>query len=315
MNLKLEDLPGVGEATAQKLRKAGILSVEDLAALSAREIAQRVEGLSEDRAFSLAKEARRRLGIGIYTAKQYLEKRRSQPKLSTGIRSLDELLRGGLEPGITELIGGYGTGKTQLCLQLCVTAQLPPEKGGLSGKAFFIDTEHTFSPDRILAIAQRFELDGDSALENVLATYAVNTDHQMELVHEAAQYVKRENVKLIIIDSLTAHFRSEFPGRENLVARQQKLNALIHQLIRLSMIYGVVVVVTNQILDIPECFPGMKPSKPAGGNIVAHGCTFRLWLERSKDLTKITILDSPKHPRASTLVKLTEEGVVDADAS
>ncbi|RLE49103.1 MAG: DNA repair and recombination protein RadA [Candidatus Methanomethylicota archaeon] len=307
---ELESLDGVGAVTAEKLRRGGITCLRDLAALSTRELLQRVEGISEERAFAITRAAREKLGVGIVPAKVYL--RGNAAKLTTGCSGLDAILKGGLEKGITELVGAYGTGKTQLCFQLCVTVQLPKEKGGLGGGAFFIDTEDTFSSTRIVEIARRFGM-GEEVLENIYHAKALNTDHQMDLVEEAFNYVKYNNVKLVVVDSLTAHFRSEYVGREALVARQQKLNRHIHQLQRLFMLYDIVVVVTNQILDVPEYVPGTANYKPAGGNIVAHGCTYRILLEKSKGLTKATIIDSPKHPRASTYFAVKDEGIVDAE--
>lgn len=307
----LEELDGVGPATAEKLRRGGITSLRELAALSTRELLQRVEGISEERAFAITKAAREKVGVGVVPARAYLTRKAS--RLTTGCKSLDSILSGGVERGITELVGAYGTGKTQLCFQLSVTVQLPKEGGGLEGAAFFIDTEDTFSEVRVVEIAKRFGM-GEEALDKIYHAKAYNSDHQMELVEEALNYVKYNNVKLIIVDSLTAHFRSEYVGREALVARQQKLNRHVHQLQRLFMLYDVVIVVTNQILDVPEYIPGSPTSRPVGGNVVAHGCTYRILLERSRGLIKATIMDSPKHPRASAFITVGSEGVADAEA-
>jgi DNA repair protein RadA len=308
----LEDLSGVGPSTAVKLKKAGISSIKELAALSARELLIRSE-LGEGKAEETTRRARASALPKAFTAREYMEKRKNMPRLTTGSKNLDELLRGGLEPGITELIGAYGTGKTQLCLQLCMTVQLTKNRGGLDGKAFYIDTEDTLKPERLEQIAKGIGLEDDRSLDNIFGFKAINSDHQFEGLAQALEYIKDKGVKLLVVDSLTAHFRSEYPGRENLVARQQRLNMFMHELLRLTLLYDLIVVVTNQILDVPEVIPGVKPMRPVGGNVVAHGSTFRLWLERSKGRTRVTMIDSPKHPRGSTYIILTENGVEDAE--
>lgn len=308
----LEELSGVGPSTAIKLRKAGISSIKELAALSARELLIRSE-LGEGKAEETTKKARASALPKAFTAREYMEKRRNMPRLTTGSKNLDALLCGGLEPGITELIGAYGTGKTQLCLQLCMTVQLTKNRGGLDGAAFYIDTEDTLKPERLEQIAKGLGFEDDSALDRIYAFKAINSDHQFEGLTQALEYIKEKGVKILIVDSLTAHFRSEYPGRENLVARQQRLNIFMHGLMRLALLYDLIVVVTNQILDVPEVIPGVKPMRPVGGNVVAHGSTFRLWLERSKGRTRATVIDSPKHPRGSTYFILTEKGVEDVE--
>lgn len=310
--LDLEDLAGVGSSTAQKLRRAGINSVKELAAIPVRELLERSE-LGEAKAEEATRSARDLVLPKVVTAKEFLERRKNMPRLTTGSKNIDSLLDGGLEPGITELIGAYGTGKTQLCLQLCLTVQFTVNRGGIDGSAFYIDTEDTFKPERLVQIARRFGLEDDQMLDRIYCFKAINSDHQFEGLREAVHYIKERSVKLLIVDSLTSHFRSEYPGRENLVLRQQRLNSFVHGLQRIVSLYDIIVVATNQVLDVPEVIPGARPSKPAGGNIVAHGSTFRLWLERSKGMTRITCIDSPKHARGTTYVLLTGGGVEDVE--
>jgi len=188
---------------------------------------------------------------------------------------------------------------------------LPPEKGGLSARAVYIDTEGTFRPERIIQIARFRGLDPDTVLQNIIYARAYNSDHQMLLVDEVKKIVEEKNVKLLIVDSLVTHFRAEYPGRENLAVRQQKLNKHISQLMRLASVHDVAVVVTNQVIASPDVFWG-NPLKPAGGNIVAHGCTYRIWLKKSKEGKRIArIIDSPKHAEKEVAFRITENGIED----
>ena len=309
----LRDVKGVGPATAEKLRNAGITSVEMLAVTPVRTLVE-VAGLSEEKALEIVKAARALVQIKFMRASEFLEKRRQVGFLTTGCKALDDLLMGGIETqAITELVGEYGVGKTQLCHQLCVTVQLPRDKGGLDGTALYIDTEGTFRPERILQIAERFGLNGKKVLDNVIYARAYNSDHQILIVEEAADLIKENNVKLIVIDSLISHFRGEYLGRETLAIRQQRLNKHIHQLLRLADVYNLAVVVTNQVLANPEAFFG-NPQKPAGGNILAHGSTYRIWLRKGKENKRIAkIFDSPKHPEAEAVFAVTDKGIVDVE--
>jgi len=270
------------------------------------------EKLSEVDRFDYRTSAFNYKEVGVLTAREYYERRRSISYISTGCRSLDELLDGGVETqAITEFIGEFGAGKTQICHQLAVMVQLPPEQGGLSARALYIDSEGTFRPERVIAIARYRGVDPNLALDGIIYARAYNSDHQMLLIDEAKKLIEKERVKLIIVDSLVGHFRSEYPGRENLAARQQKLNRHISQLMRIASVYDVAVVVTNQVVAAPDIFFG-NPLRPAGGNVVAHGCTYRIWIRKSKEGKRVArIIDSPKHAEKETVFLISEEGIVD----
>ncbi len=310
-SIDVEEIEGVGRVTAQKLREAGYLTARDVAFASVKELAEVIG--SEERARQIILAAQRLIGLQPFiTAYELYEKRRGVRRISTGVKALDELLGGGVETkAITEFVGEFGSGKTQLCHQLSVMVQLPEEKGGLKAKALYIDTENTFRPERIMQIARFRGLDPQEALKNILYARAYNSDHQIMIVDEAKKIVEKENIGLIVIDSLVSHFRAEYPGRENLAERQQKLNHHIAQLLRIADIYNVAVVVTNQVVAQPDVFFG-NPLKPAGGNVIAHGATYRIWLRKGKENIRIAkIFDSPYHPEREVTFRITEEGVVD----
>ena len=309
--IDVEEIEGVGRVTAQKLREAGYATARDVAFASVKELAE-ILG-SEDRAKQIIAAAQKLIGLTPFiTAYELYEKRRGIRRISTGVKSLDELLGGGIETkAITELVGEFGSGKTQLCHQLSVMVQLPEDKGGLKAKALYVDTENTFRPERIMQMAKYRGLDPQEALKNILYARAYNSDHQMMIIEESKKIIEKENIGLIVIDSLVAHFRSEYPGRENLAERQQKLNHHIAQLLRIADIYNVAVVVTNQVVAQPDVFFG-NPLKPAGGNVIAHGATYRVWLRKGKENVRIAkIFDSPYHPEREVTFRITEEGVVD----
>jgi DNA repair protein RadA len=310
---ELEDVDGVGPATVEKLRAAGITSVEALAVTPPRTLVE-IADITEEKASTITQSARALLNIKFTTARDVLTKRGNIGFITTGSKAMDNLLGKGFETqAITELIGEFGSGKTQICHQTCVTVQLPVERGGLAGRALFIDTEGTFRPERVVSVANNLGLNPDEVLNNIIYARAYNSDHQVLLAEEASHIVPENNVRLLIVDSVITHFRSEYPGREALAPRQQKLNKHLHQLLRMSDIYNMAVLVTNQIQSTPDTFFG-NPNKPAGGNILAHGSTYRIWLRKSKESRRIArIIDSPMHAETECLFQITQNGIIDVE--
>ena len=177
---------------------------------------------------------------------------------------------------ITELYGEFRTGKTQLCHTLSVICQLPVSEGGAAGKALYIDTEGTFRPERLRDISQRFQLDSNEVMNNVAYARAYNSEHQMQLLVEAGALLSDGSYALIVVDSATSLFRTDYTGRGELSTRQQNLAQFLRGLQKLADEYGVAVVVTNQVVANPDSGVFAKdPLKPIGGNIMAHASTTR----------------------------------------
>ncbi|XP_018428596.1 PREDICTED: meiotic recombination protein DMC1/LIM15 homolog [Nanorana parkeri] len=156
----------------------------------------------------------------------------------------------------------FRTGKTQLSHTLCVTAQLSGHNGYSGGKVIFVDTENTFRPDRLRDIADRFGVDHDAMLDNVLYARAYTSEHQMELLdYVAAKFHEEAGVfKLLIIDSIMALFRVDFSGRGELAERQQKLAQMLSRLQKISEEYNVAVFITNQMTADPGATMTNPPS-------------------------------------------------------
>ncbi|MEM2144933.1 MAG: DNA repair and recombination protein RadA [Candidatus Jordarchaeaceae archaeon] len=311
--LSLEDLPGVGPAISKKLSEAGFRTPEAVAVATPKELALAAD-IGESTATRIIEAARERLNIGFISAQEYLTQRKNVSQITTGTKNLDQLLGGGVETkGITELFGEFRTGKTQICHQLSVTVQLPEELGGLGGGAVYIDTEGTFRPERLIPIAERFTLEPKEVLKNIIFARAYNSDHQLYLSQNIGEVIEKgKNIKLIIVDSIIGYFRSEYIGRGMLAERQQKLNKHLHTLLRLSELYNLAVVISNQVMTKPDAFFG-DPTEPVGGHIVAHNCTTRVYLRKSKGNQRIArLIDSPYLPEAEVVFMIEEDGVKDA---
>jgi len=252
--------------------------------------------------------------MGFTTGIELLEKRKNVLKISTGSKEFDELLGGGIETNsITETYGAYGSGKSQIAHVLAVRAQLPIEEGGTGAQVVFIDTESTFRPERIIEIAKGAGLDPEEVLKNIKVARAYNSDHQMLLAEKIEDLIQKEslNVKLVIVDSLTAHFRAEFVGRGTLATRQQKLNKHMHILSKLADTQDICVYVTNQVMSKPDQFFG-DPTEAIGGNIVGHNSQTRIYLRRGKKGTRVgKLVDSPYLPDGEAGFVITDKGIED----
>jgi len=307
----VEDIPGVGPATAEKLKELGFNTVESLATATVKEVIP--AGIGEKQAAKIISEARNSIALTFVRADELMRMKDNVLRLSTGSKALDELIGGGLESQtITEFYGEYGVGKSILCHQLAVNVQLPPGQGGLDGSALYLDTEQTFRPEWIIRMANALGLDAEKTAQRIIYSEAYNSDHQMLLLEKADQVIKENNVRLIIIDSLTSHFRSEYLGREMLAERQQKLNNHMHRMIRLARSFNAVAVVTNQVMSRPDAFFA-NTVDPVGGHIVAHTSNTRVFIRRaaSGPIRIARLVSSPYLPEGERLFKVTEEGITD----
>ncbi|MBI2565310.1 DNA repair and recombination protein RadA [Candidatus Woesearchaeota archaeon] len=310
----ISDLPGIGAATIEKLEKSGFTDLMSIAVATPGELVGATE-MSEATAKKVISIARSNLEMNFESGEEILRKRESINKITTGSKELDKLLGGGFETAaITECFGQYGSGKSQIAHVLSVRCQLPTEKGGAGGMVVFIDTENTFRPERIVQISKGLNLDQEQVLKNIKVARAFNSDHQMLLAEKVEDLIKKQKlpIKLLIVDSLTAHFRAEFIGRGTLAERQQKINKHMHTLMKLADKYNFAVYVTNQVMSKPDVFFG-DPTEAIGGHIVAHNSTYRIYLRRGKKGSRVAkMVDSPNMPESEAIFFVEEKGIKDA---
>ena len=317
--LRLEDLAGVGPVTTKKLNDAGIHNMMDLIVRGPVEIAE-LTGMDADTASKIVEKAREQLVEGglimkeFVSARDLLKRREQIGKITTSTECLDQLFDGGVETqALTEVYGEFGCGKTQFCHTMCVNVQRSKEEGGLEGGVLYIDTENTFRPERIVTIAQAQGLDPEKILDNITVARAYNSAHQMLILEEAGTLIKESNIKLIVADSAVGLFRSEYLGRGTLATRQQKLNRFVHTLVRLAETYNCAAIATNQVMSSPDTFFG-DPTRPIGGNVVAHTSTYRIYFKKSGKKRVARMVDSPHHPEQEVIFALGEAGVIDPDS-
>jgi len=308
----IEKLPGVGPATADKLREAGYTTLMSIAVESPKNLAEVCE-LGEAVAVKVIAAAKKAADIGGFeTGDVVMERREKVGKLTTCSKALNSLLGGGFESqAISEMYGEFGSGKTQIAHQCAVSVQMKEKEGGLNGDAVIIDTENTFRPERIVQMAEALDLDAKDTLSRIHVARAFNSHHQMLLAEKAKEIAEEFPVRLLIVDSLTSHFRAEYVGRGTLADRQQKLNRHMHDLLKFGDVHNAVILVTNQVSAKPDAFFG-DPTRPIGGHIVGHTATFRLYLRKSKGGKRIVrLIDSPNLPEAEAVITVDEKGIRD----
>ncbi len=305
----LSDLPGVGPATAEKLEAVGYNDLMSVAVATPGEIVE-VTGISVAVAKKIIAVARASLEMGFESGEDILKKRDQILKLSTGSKAFDALVGGGFESSaITECFGEYGSGKTQVGHMLAVNCQ----KQYPGSIVVYIDTENTFRPERIGQLARGAGLEPSEVLKNIKIAKAFNTDHQMLLGEKVEDLVKKQglDVKLVIVDSLTAHFRAEYIGRGTLAERQQKINRHMRDLARLAQMHNLCVYVTNQVMSRPDVFFG-DPTQAIGGHIVGHASTFRIYLRKGKKGSRVAkLVDSPNLPEGEASFYVETSGLKD----
>ncbi|MFX0102453.1 MAG: DNA repair and recombination protein RadA [Candidatus Hodarchaeota archaeon] len=311
--LTVKDIPGVGPSIAKKLIESGFGNIRAIATLPPKQL-QEDSGIGEKTALKIVLAAQELCNIDFVTADTVFERRQKLGRIVTGSNNLNELLGGGLESGaVTEFFGEFRTGKTQIAHQLCVNVQLPEDQGGLNGKALYVDTEGTFRPERLAQMAIARGMDVQKTLKNVVYARAYNCEHQINILKQARKIIEEQNIKLLIVDSVIGHFRSEFFGLGSLAPRQQLLNVHLHQIIQLAETYSLAALVTNQVQSKPDVFFG-NPTRAAGGNILGHASTYRIYLRKGKGDTRVAkMIDAPGLPESEAAFSIGENGISDVE--
>lgn len=307
---------GLTKGDLNNLLEHGIHCVETIAFMPFRKLLE-IKGFGDAKAKRIFEAAKHLVPMRMVSAAEMLQMRKNMVMITTGSSKLDALLGGGMETGmITEIFGEFRCGKTQLCHTLCVACQLAIDQGGSESKALYIDTEGTFRPERLVAIAKRYGLNEEDVLENVTYARAYNAEHQEKLLVEAAGVFCESRYALLIVDSATGLFRTDYSGRGELADRQQALNKFLRKLQRIADEHGVAVVITNQVMASPESGPAayMGPQvKPIGGHIIGHASQTRLAFRKGKGETRVCkIYDSPSLPEGEAMFAISEGGIIDA---
>eukprot|EP01065_Artemidia_motanka_P033009 TRINITY_DN39988_c0_g1_i1.p1 TRINITY_DN39988_c0_g1~~TRINITY_DN39988_c0_g1_i1.p1 ORF type:complete len:367 (+),score=120.18 TRINITY_DN39988_c0_g1_i1:49-1149(+) len=310
----LDGQGGLKAADVRVLMDGGYYTVESVA-YAPKKALQMLKGISEAKVERIKQEAEKLVPLGFITASMQYQARKNQIYVSTGSKALDKLLNGGFEAGsITEMFGEFRTGKTQLAHTICVTCQLPVGQGGGEGRALYIDTEGTFRPERLRAIAERYDMDPDVVLDNIAYARAYNSDHQRTLLVQAAAMMAEQRFAVMVVDSATALFRTDYSGRSELAQRQIQLGLFLRALTNLAEEYGCAVVITNQVVANPDgMMPGAANAKPIGGHVIAHASTTRLYLRKGRGETRMCrVYDSPSIAENEAAFAIFEDGISDA---
>ena len=329
----IENVPDITSDMLDRLRKLSINSVYQLAVQNPIELAMEFDdtSLNVESAATLIANARKILTENeiltneFSTADEVLEKRNKMSKYATGSESFDAFLNGGFETqSITEIAGEFGSGKSQICHTLCAAAiaLLEDESSDVTdngstrevpGSIIFIDTENTFHANRVYQIAEQKNLDPEDILKKIFHCNVYSSEQLEILIDDLPKSIEQYNTKLVIVDSIISLHRAEFSGRGTLAERQQRLGKMLNKLRRYADIYNLAVIITNQVVSYPDG-SGFDYIKAAGGNIVAHGSTYRIFLRKSGKNRIATMFDSPSQPYQHVKFSISESGIQDANS-
>jgi transcription termination factor NusA len=311
----LSQIKGINARQIKLLQENGISTAEALAMSPSGTVAD-IDGLGDKTAKKLIWNARNALGMTDFIQAKDIDE--NVEFITTGSSELNKILGGGFQTGkLTEVYGPFKSGKTNLAHTISVTSQLPEKKGGIDTSVAYIDTENTFSKEKIKRIAKRFGVDPNESLSRIFHARIYSSDHQTQMIQKAETLCKTRGVRLIIIDSLMALLRAEYVGIGQLAPRQALLNNIIHTLSRIAETYNCAVLLTNQVA---VKMMGMFSTDDAiGGNIVAHGCHFRVMF-KTKGFSsnnslkrRAVIVDAPDLPPEECEFFITSAGIADTD--
>lgn len=165
-----------------------------------------------------------------------------------------------------------------------------------------------------MSICGRYKMNSEEALDNICYARAYNTDHQMQLLSQASGMLAQSRFSLVIVDSATALYRTDYSGRSELFNRQSHLAKFMRGLQKLADEFGVAVVVTNQVVANVDSgtMYAQDTKKPIGGNIMGHASTTRLFLKKGRGEQRICkVYDSPNLREAEATFAINADGIGD----
>ncbi|MHA2308995.1 MAG: AAA family ATPase [Candidatus Heimdallarchaeaceae archaeon] len=304
----LKGIKGLSESMQKRVHKVltneGIVDPRGIRAFTQKEL-ENLPGITDATASLLFGQFESKREGSIFLSleeREQLEQVRS--KILTGAKELDTLLQGGIPTGtFVELYGAPQSGKSQMCYSISVNCLLPKDFGGLEAGVIWLDTEGSFNSQRMKQVLSYYEYTynipkGKLNTEKFMVA-ATRSLAQIELaIKEAGKIIPKNNVKLLIVDSLMDPFRSEYGGLGELASRQKHLNRVLHNLMRIAEAYDLAVVYTNQVMANPDPFAtAMDKVQPTGGFVLGHASDIRLWLRRATSKIR-NQFDAPNARRA-----------------
>jgi RecA/RadA recombinase len=311
----LSQIKGINARQIKLLQENGVSTAEALA-MSPSTVVSKIDGLGDKTAQKLIWNARNALGMTEFISADEIDE--NVEYFTTGSKELNRILGGGFQTGkLTEVYGSFKSGKTNLAHTIAVTAQLPKSKGGIGAAVAYIDTENTFAKEKIKRIAKRFDLNPDEVLSKIFQARIYSSDHQVQMIQKAETLCKNRNVRLLIVDSLMALMRAEYLGIGMLARRQGVLNNMLHALSRIAETHNCAVLLTNQVAT--KMLGMFSANDAIGGNIVAHGCHFRVQF-KTKGFSsnnslkrRAIIVDAPDLPPEECEFFITSAGIADTE--
>jgi len=307
--VKLEDLKSASPTLISKLQEIGVNSVEHLLVKGFKDIKALIPDVAEGELQDLIIEANRQKGFWFITGTEFAELEKTRICFSTGSKSLDQILGGGVWSwNVAEFYGEMGIGKSQILYTIAVEAA---NKGY---NIIYIDSEGTCREKRMLEIAEKRGYNPSEVGKHLTFIRTLDTDILFEVIDRLPVTIEAKDIKLVCVDSFITPFRAEYIGREMLAPRQQAIGRAASKLRIMAQVYNIAVAITNQVVAVPTQMPthGGFEYKPTGGFVLGHISEPRVWVRRAEGSKRIArVVDSSWLPEAEAIFKVTEAGVID----
>lgn len=276
----LSHVPGVTPEVQEKLLRAGLATPFLLSTASVEQI--QAAGIPKSQAEELIGNARDIAEIKHITPSEFAERFFTMAKISTGSTKLDEALGAGIETmTLTEFFGPSASGKSQMCMQLAVNAQLPEESGGLESRVVYIDTEKSFNPGRVENLAKFRGIKPREALKKILYVRVSSLSELFEKANKAEEFLSRRDTRILIIDNIISPFRLESEKR-GAHERPLLLQKLLWKLLLYTDELNAAVVFTNRVYSLPDSITG-EVIQPFGGLVVDTSVHKKVFLRKHEN--------------------------------
>lgn len=302
--MELGDITGAGPVAVERLKDAGVESIDDLAQADAEYISEN-SGMSESKADTLITRAKEE-GIIIQTGEDVVEEYGSKRHITTGMNEFDDLLDGGWKEGhIVAIGGGSGSGKTQIAFHSCVRAV---EETG--EPAVYIETEEgRYSPKRLRQFVRTDEgFDPDEIQSKIYRIRAYDLEQQ-ELAYKKIRD-ELEMVSLIAVDSFSANFRGsdDFDDRSTLSQRATVTKNHLKGIRQAANELHAPALITLQVYGNPSGWGAQ--SAVYGGSVLHHSINWLLFLSDGQGtFTEGTVMNHPELPTVELNINISGGGL------
>ncbi len=215
------------------------------------------------------------------------------------------------------IYGANSTGKTQICLNLCVQAykyfitQKEITKKKDFTFTFFLDCENTFRPERINEIATASSLDYREVLKSIKVSKIMSSSALLLKLKEIENQLKINKKYLVIIDSINNFYRAEQGNKEtSFYSLKTAYLKVLENIDTLLKNFNIILIATAQV------FPNFIKNAiihefPVGNQFINHFFSEYLYLSYKEEKNYVHLVNSEDLPEKKVVFRITSQGISD----